>query len=210
MPHEHYTDCGHEHEHDHSHELTSDLGSKDNLFIHIDRDNVVALNTLKSGSNVIKPWHTRLDETQFIESDADDQMILRIPFTGSVRLRALLFKAGPGAQTPSQINLFANEPSLDFDDIFDKIPAQEFNVPQSRDIGEYAVKSTKFSNISSITLFIPASQGAENTRIYYVGFLGSWTEHKHNPVITVYETQANLADHEKIQGLDSTFSSPGH
>ena len=60
------------------------------------------------------------------------------------------------------------------------------------------------------------SQGAVNTRIHYVGFLGSWTEvslhavylsfrrfsspfqHKNKPIITVYETQANLADHEKI------------
>jgi len=159
---------------------------------------------------VIKPWHARLDETQFIESDADDQIILRIPFTASVRLRALLLKAGPGGQTPSKVNLFANADSLDFDNIFDKTPAQEFSVPQSRDIGEYAVKAAKFSNLSSITLFIPASQGAENTRIYYVGFLGSWTERKNKPVVTVYETQANLADHEKIQGLDSTFSAPGH
>ena len=87
-------------------------------------------------------------------------------------------------------------------------------------------RTAKFSNLSSITLFIPASQGAENTRIYYVGFLGSWTEvgqyfvshyqefsfffqHKNKPIITVYETQANLADHEKIQGLDGTFSVPG-
>jgi hypothetical protein len=89
-------------------------------------------------------------------------------------------------------------------------------------------RAAKFSNLSSITLFIPASQGAENTRIYYVGFLGSWTEvsqysvylifrrlsslfqHKNKPIITIYETQANLADHEKIQGLDGRFSAPGH
>ena len=57
--------CGHEsHGHDHNHELTSDLGSQDNLFLQIDRDNAVALNTSGSGSDVIKPWHARLDETQ--------------------------------------------------------------------------------------------------------------------------------------------------
>ena len=67
MPHEYHNDhdCGHESDsHDHSHELISDLGSQDNLFLHIDRDNAIALNTSGSGSNVIKPWHTRLDETQ--------------------------------------------------------------------------------------------------------------------------------------------------
>jgi hypothetical protein len=59
--------CGHEsHGHGHSHEDTSDLrlGSQDNLFLQIDRDNAAALNTLGSGSDVIKPWHARLDETQ--------------------------------------------------------------------------------------------------------------------------------------------------
>lgn len=38
---------------------------------------------------------------------------------------------------PSQ---FANQPSLDFDDIVDKTPTQEFEIAQSRDVGEYAVK----------------------------------------------------------------------
>ena len=52
------------HGHDHSHEHTSELGSQDNLFLQIDRDNAVALNTSGSGSDVIKPWHARLDETQ--------------------------------------------------------------------------------------------------------------------------------------------------
>ena len=32
-------------------------------------------------------------------------------------------------------------------------------------------------------------------------------QRKSDPVITVYETQANLADHEKIQGTDGSFSS---
>jgi hypothetical protein len=35
-------------------------------------------------------------------------------------------------------------------------------------------------------------------------------QHKNKPIITVYETQANLADHEKIQGLDGMSSAPGH
>lgn len=33
-------------------------------------------------------------------------------------------------------------------------------------------------------------------------------QRKGNPVITVYEAQANLADHEKIQGTDGTFNTP--
>ncbi|KAF7297550.1 PITH domain-containing protein [Mycena kentingensis (nom. inval.)] len=212
MPHEHDAHCGHEataHDHDHGHD-TSDLGPQDNLFTQIDRDNVVALNADDAlGSVVIKPWNERLDETKSIASDADDQIIIRIPFTSSVRLRALLLKAGPGDQTPAKVALYANEDDLDFNDIEDKAATQEFEVAQGREVGEYALRPAKFSNLSSVSLLFPASQGADTTQIYYVGFLGHWTERKNSGApITVYELQPNLADHEKIQGTDGATNSP--
>ncbi|KAH9481518.1 PITH domain-containing protein [Psilocybe cubensis] len=212
MSHQHHDGCGHEshdHDHDHDHDQ-SNLGYQDNLFIHIDRQNVVALNAVGNAPNIIKPWHARLDEAQFLESDADDQLIIRIPFTGSVRLKAMLLKAGPEGQTPAKIALFANQESLDFDDIPDKTPTQEFDIPRNREVGEYSLKTAKFSNVSHITVFVPASQGADTSRIYYLGFLGTWTQHKSQPIITVYEAQANIADHEKIQGMDGTWTAPGH
>jgi hypothetical protein len=33
-------------------------------------------------------------------------------------------------------------------------------------------------------------------------------QRKQDPVVTVYESQANLADHEKIQGTEGNFSKP--
>jgi hypothetical protein len=142
---------------------------------------------------------------------ADDRWrILRIPFTASVKLRALLLKAGPGDNTPAKVLLvgktvdgvreesngriqFANENNIDFDDIAERTPTQEFDVPQGREVGEYQVRylpqcslrelsftefsrAAKFTNISSLTVFFPASQGADETRIYYLGFLGQWSE----------------------------------
>ena len=85
---------------------------------------------------------------------------------------------------------------MDFFDIEDKEPAQEFYVPQGREIGEYAVKfvhvnavlliadynlphecrMSKFSSVSSLTIFIPASQGESVTRIYYIGLRGNFSE----------------------------------
>ncbi|EGN99037.1 hypothetical protein SERLA73DRAFT_181814 [Serpula lacrymans var. lacrymans S7.3] len=205
MPHHHHDNCSHE-GHDHDHSSSDSTGPNDNLFTHIDRSNVVALNAGGQGSEIIKPWDKRLDEEVFLESDSDDQLILRVPFTGAVRLRSLLLKTGPGDQTPTKVALFANEQSLDFDDVNDKSPTQEFDIAQGREVGEYAVKTAKFSTLSGITLFFPAAQGADNTRIYFVGFLGHWSERKNNPFITVYEAQANLADHEKIQGTEGNFS----
>ena len=45
--------------------------------------------------------------SQYIESDedVDDQLILRIPFSGSVKLRSLLLKTGPASHTPTKIRL---------------------------------------------------------------------------------------------------------
>jgi len=210
MPHNHHHgDCSHEshdHDHDHDHDTTN-VGPNDNLFPYIDRDNVIALNSSGGGSEVIKPWDKRNNDV-FLESDSDDQLILRIPFTGSVKLRALILKAGPTDQTPDKVALFANQQSLDFNDVADKTPTQEFDVAQSEDACEYAVKAAKFSNLSSLTVFFPSSQGANTTRIYYIGLLGQWSERKGNPIITVFEAQANLADHKKIQGTDGAFNTP--
>ncbi|TFK66291.1 DUF1000-domain-containing protein [Pluteus cervinus] len=210
MDHRHNSSCGHEnhdHDHDHDHDQPSE-GPQDNLYAYIDRKNVVALNTVQVGSDVIKPWHERMEETRFIQSDADDQVIVRVPFAGSVRLRSIVIKAGPMDETPSKVSLFANNPSLDFDDISDQTSSQELEIAQGREPFEYPIKPAKFSNVSSITLYFPSSQGAESTKIYYIGFLGHHFERKSNPIITVYETQANLADHPKIQGTDGNFNTP--
>lgn len=205
MPHDHHGDCGSHADHDHDHD-GDDVGPNDNLFPYIDRPNVVALNATAPGSNVIKPWHERRDEAVFLESDTDEQLIIRVPFNGSVKLRTLLLKTGPGDQTADKVLLYANAPSLDFSDAQDSTPTQEFEVPVSPDVCEYPVKAAKFSSLSSVTIFIPSNRGADTTKIFYVGFLGQWTQRKENPVITVYEAQANLADHEKIQGTDGNFN----
>lgn len=57
--HDHDHNCG-DHTHGHDHEDIG--GSSDNVFTHIDRDNVIALNSTGEGKQIIKPWNERLDE----------------------------------------------------------------------------------------------------------------------------------------------------
>ncbi|KAG9126889.1 hypothetical protein FRC07_001547 [Ceratobasidium sp. 392] len=215
MSHQHGQDCGHEHhdhgDHDHDHEHGSSGPPPNNLHARIDRQNVAALNAEEGADpcTPLKAWHERQDETKWLESDADDQLILRIPFTGSVKLRALLLKTGPGEQTPEKVSLFPNADELDFNDASDREPAQSFDVVQSRDVGEYPVKPAKFSNCRSITLFFPSAQGGDTIKIYYVGLVGEWSEFTRDPVITMYEAQANPADHQKIAGTEGALSRPG-
>jgi hypothetical protein len=70
---EHCGDDAHDHDHDHG-DAPDELGAKDNLFGHIDIQNVVALNAIGEGHTVIKPWDQRTSEAIALESDADDQM----------------------------------------------------------------------------------------------------------------------------------------
>jgi len=72
-----------------------------------------------------------------------------------------------------------------------------------------ASRPAKFSDVRSLTLFFPAAQGADNIRIFYLGFLGEWREVKDKPVVILYEAQANPADHQKIKGLDGQYSNLG-
>jgi hypothetical protein len=157
--------------------------------------------------------------------------IIRIPFTGSVKLRSLLLKAGPTDQTPEEMALVRKwllryTRYTDCQHIFlssqtkptstlktsrirhlpknSTLPKVERlgNMPSSRSIFRLTLvsphnnpylhllpivlltnacrprlrRAAKFSNVSSITLFFPKAQGAENTQIYYVGLFGHWTE----------------------------------
>ncbi|KAF8510938.1 DUF1000-domain-containing protein [Hysterangium stoloniferum] len=202
--HSHGNGCSHEHhdhDEDHDHDHLSSSDANDNLFAFIDQPNVRILNSVQE-AKIIKPWDQRMDETIFVESDADDQLIIRVPFTGSIKLRSILIKSGPGDQTPSRVALFPNQAQFDFEDASDMTPVQELTIVQSREVGNYAVKPAKFSNISSITLFFPSSQGADTIQIYYLGFLGTFTERNQAPTTIVYEAQANPADHTKVPRSD--------
>ena len=57
------------------------------LFQRIDMNNLTCLNeeTDDSGKTVFKPWESRLDREKFVISDADEELLFNIPFTGNVK-----------------------------------------------------------------------------------------------------------------------------
>jgi hypothetical protein len=132
------------------------------LFHQIDRDRVEALNeaTPGSGKTVIKDWAHRMDEAAFLESDADEQLVLRgglpsllcrwearrttVPFTASIKLRTIVIRAEGGGQCPDQVKVFANADALDFADLEDRPPTQTLEMAQAREPVEYTVRAAKF------------------------------------------------------------------
>ncbi|GAA5981741.1 hypothetical protein JCM10908_004583 [Rhodotorula pacifica] len=177
-------------------------GELAHLYQHIDRDNVIALNAEdgKEGKIVIRPWDERNQDEEWLESDADEQLILHIPFTGNIKLRSIVIRAGPAGYTPDKMQVYANQ-LLDFDEATALDPTQTFEVPISRDVVEFAVRPAKFPSVRSLTLFFPSNHGEDTTRISYIGFKGEFSNFTRDPIITVYEAQANPADHAKIPGL---------
>ncbi|KAJ1875626.1 PITH domain-containing protein 1, partial [Coemansia sp. RSA 486] len=79
----------HDHSHDHSHDAAADTGFSDSLFSKVNIDLVRCLNesTPDAIKQVFKPYHRRLDTTQFVSSDPDDpELLVYVPFTAMIKL----------------------------------------------------------------------------------------------------------------------------
>eukprot|EP00794_Sanderia_malayensis_P004622 gene4622-5229_t len=189
--------CGHQHhEHDHP---KADLGALYSLYTKIDTERVECLNEELEGSGktVFKPWDRRMECDTFVDSDADEELLLNIPFTGSVKLKGIIIIGGEGDLHPSKMKLYKNRPRMSFDDT-SATPDQEFELhPDYKGELEYTTKAARFSNVEHLSIYIPENFGAETTRIYYIGLKGDFTEaHKHGVTICTYEARANPSDHE--------------
>ncbi|EST05301.1 PITH domain protein [Kalmanozyma brasiliensis GHG001] len=219
-PHSHSGPCGHSHHDDDSH-VAPDAGDQDLLFTSIDRDRVLTLNesTPGSGAAIIKTWDRRLDAEPSCISDADDQLILHIPFTSSVKLTTLLFRPSSEADlTPSCIKLYKNLPesALNFDDISSLPPAKVTTTLESiptitdtKDVISFPLQPVKWANTDSITLFIESSIGRDQTGLAFLGFKGKSSGYTRGaPQNIVYESAPQLKDHSKV-GTDSLASTHG-
>ncbi|KNZ49663.1 hypothetical protein VP01_486g4 [Puccinia sorghi] len=124
----------------------------------------------------IKAWDHRMDDSQFTESDMDQQLIIQIPFTGSVKLRTVMIRTLPGQFRPTHAHLFANEPSLDFDALESRKPTQILEIPETTEVVEFPVRVAKFSSVTSLSIFFNSTaSGAEKSQVNFLGFKGEFT-----------------------------------
>lgn len=95
--------CSHEarhhHHHNHDHDDSKpDQGTQDFLYSKIALDQLVGYNLHPNHpvKHSIKPWDQRAELDRFTQSDLDQQIIIHIPFTGSVKLRTVIIRTLPG------------------------------------------------------------------------------------------------------------------
>ncbi|CAK7263284.1 hypothetical protein SEPCBS57363_000483 [Sporothrix epigloea] len=194
---------GHGHDHDHSDDITPAL--QFSLYQHIDFGQIVTLNEEQSGSGraiVQKSWDQRLTEEPELSSDVDEQLLMHVPFTGQVKLHAILLRTSLSPSAPRTLHVFQNRNFLDFGSAEEEADAkqatQTFELAQTSDIQEIAVKRAIFGQVRRLALFFPDNFGdgdEDVTRLTYLGFRGEWMQLGRAPVNILYEAAANPADH---------------
>ncbi|KAJ0165562.1 PITH domain-containing protein, partial [Colletotrichum tanaceti] len=170
---------GHD-EHDHSDDITPAL--QHSLYGHVNFDEVTALNESQIGSAravVKKTWAERLDPEPEVVSDTDEQLLVNVPFTGQVKLHALLLRTSDSPSAPRTLKLFANRDDLDFTSAEDAHATQEFELSRTLQVQEIPVKRALFGRVQRLTLFFVDNFGdgdEDETRLGYLGFKGEWMQ----------------------------------
>uniref|UniRef100_A0A7S0VWX8 PITH domain-containing protein n=1 Tax=Hemiselmis tepida TaxID=464990 RepID=A0A7S0VWX8_9CRYP len=193
---------GHGHSHDHGHDCVAEHKELQEhhderwLFDCIDTANIRALNAdpAHGALGAIKPFDKRRDTDTWLESDADEQLIITIPFTGTVRLKSFSMGSGAGEQGPLKVKFLVRD-DVDFDNV-ESLPAtQEFELPRDNPVdAEHPVKVSKFSSVRALTVFVETNHGGDTTRINYFALKGVFSHLKTEPVVAEYEVKPMPGD----------------
>jgi PITH domain len=197
----------HHHDDDHSHDIDPSAGLQYTLYKCIDTDRVTALNEVDDGScrHLFKAHDQRLDRTLSCTSDVDEQLIIHIPFTGSVKVTSMCV-IGAGDASPLNVRAWVNRNDVDFDNCVDLAPAQSWQMAVNGDGKiEYPTDPVKFQNIASLTLFVEDNHGgAEQTVLYYVGLKGNYLRARVTDAVhAVYEARALPEDHKAADEMST-------
>ncbi|CAM9717046.1 unnamed protein product, partial [Phaeothamnion confervicola] len=157
------------------------------LFGFIDTTRVRCLNESTPGSvlRCIKPWTRRRELEPCLESNDDDpQLIIHVPFTQVVKIKAINVVGGRGGTAPAILRVWVNRDDVDFSNAEDLPPLQTIELANSDAVAasgaadsamDYPTKVNKTQNVSSIALFVPENYGADQTCISFLGFKGETT-----------------------------------
>ncbi|KAL8744908.1 MAG: hypothetical protein Q9184_007939, partial [Pyrenodesmia sp. 2 TL-2023] len=193
---------GHQHGQDNDHDHHTDdtePALQTLIWKQIDFENIRTLNESESdqGAKIVeKTWPQRLDAEPKLESDADEQLLMFIPFTGVVKLHSVLIRSSEDSSAPKTLKLFSNRDDLDFSTASELQPTQTL----TSEIQDIPVKRTLFGNTYNLNLFIEDNFGDEVTRVYWIGIKGEFSLLNREAVEVLYEKAANPKDHTLIQG----------
>ena len=142
---------------------------------------------------ILRPECEREDPSRTLVSSDDDQVLLYISFTELVNIRSISFTA-LGDTRVKQLRAFANVDIADFDHAEAAAPHATWQVGESTTdalvkLEVPATSSRNFQQTKSLTLFVSASHGGEQTCMGWLGIAGQRTHIKLKTVVenTDYE-----------------------
>ena len=214
MDHHGHGGGGHSCEHDHGEQGdgAEGLAEEWGLYREVDTTRLSCLNEAEPDSlkRVLRPWDQRTDTSlPLLTSDADEQLLMCIPFTSPVKIRSICVIGAGGPENPAAMKAFVNHESMDFSSADTTRAVQEWQLVERNPMGDvhYPTKYTKFQNVSVLWLYVTSNFGADVTKIQYIGLRGSSTKYRREAVKTAYEVQPTASTRE-IRG-ESNFPRMG-
>ncbi|CAF2370677.1 hypothetical protein BRARA_A03752 [Brassica rapa] len=144
----------------------------------IDWSGVQCLNQSSTHSlpNALKQGY-REDAGLNLESDADEQLLIYIPFNQVIKLHSFAIK-GPEEEGPKTVKFFSNKEHMCFSNVNDFPPSDTAELTEENLKGKPVVlKYVKFQNVRSLTIFIEDNQSdSEVTKVQKIALYGSTVE----------------------------------
>lgn len=113
------------------------------------------------------------NDSYYLESDADSQIIINFGFTCPIKLHHLCLRAFNDKSRPSIIRLFVNTKPLGFTECENDEPTQEIVLKEADFKGQTLLKFVKFQNVKTLTVFIAENDGDEKTKVIKLGLFGN-------------------------------------
>ncbi|KAG8847302.1 Thioredoxin-like protein 1 [Tulasnella sp. 330] len=150
------------------------------LLEYLDLPQVNCLN--ESLEHTLKPLvenrSRNMKESVYLESDADEQLLITLVFNQVVRIRSLVLQTQSPNQGPKTIKLAINKPSIGFDDIEDAVEpdvVQVFDVPEDslKDAKHLHLRFVRLQRVNSLHIFVASNHGGvDETRIDAIDVFG--------------------------------------
>eukprot|EP01025_Chloroclados_australasicus_P016066 TRINITY_DN1787_c0_g1_i4.p2 TRINITY_DN1787_c0_g1~~TRINITY_DN1787_c0_g1_i4.p2 ORF type:complete len:188 (-),score=18.57 TRINITY_DN1787_c0_g1_i4:307-870(-) len=116
----------------------------------------------------------RSDSMLVLESDADEQLLIHIPFQSGVAIGGILIQ-GPQDSGPKNIKIFKNEPTLGFQEAESRKGVFEMQLtPEQISNRTYIpLQRVQFSRVTVLTIFIENNQDdTDSTKVSWIALSG--------------------------------------
>ena len=125
---------------------------------------------------------SRDDPTKYLQSDADEQLLISLKFMSAVNISAIVLQAAldRADDAPSSMKLFVNPVGLDFDSAESNTPTQEFTLSKSDVVSgsKIELRFVKFQKVQELGIFLPGNlSDGEETVLGKLAVLGESVQH---------------------------------